>query len=242
MGYLDNLHKVKLFIKNGYYIHFLHMFMYYLTNDIFVSSSICIKLYSVNFFYWYGYYYSYLQNKRYNWIKQFIRFTDTGHIASVFAFLYPSFIPLSQNIHFIIMFGYWCGKLCFDMKDVDRINNSDVSDIVEWHMDVCTYIHHTIPYMLIYSLIIRESKTRELNCEYEYNNVNLKYTYIWLYAWFIFIYMPWRLYTGDTVYSILDLKQTPIHISMYFILFIHFLVFLSNSVGYCGCKIVSLYT
>ena len=239
MDYLDNLNKIKIFIKNGYYIHFLHMFIYYLTNDIHISSIICIKLYSVNFFYWYGYYYSYLKNKSYNWVKQFIRFTDTGHFASVFAYLYPSFIPLSQNVHFIIMFGYWSGKLLFDIKDADRISNSEVSDIIEWHMDICTYIHHTVPYMLIYLLMISESKYREINCEYDYNYVNLTYTYIWLYTWFIFIYIPWRLYTGDPVYSILDFNKTPIHISAYFIFFIHALVFLSNMIGYMGCKVIT---
>jgi hypothetical protein len=241
MNYLDNYNKIQIFIKNGYYIHFFHMFMYYLTNDIYISSMISIKLYSVNFFYWYGHYYSYLQNKRYNWVKQFIRFTDTGHFASVFAYLYPTLIPLCQNIHFIIMFGYWCGKLCFDMKDADRITSSDVSDVIEWHMDVCTYIHHTIPYMLMYLLMIRESQYREINCEYDYNYVNLTYTYIWVYMWFIFIYMPWRLYTGDTVYSILDFNVTPKHVCVYFICFIHLLIFLSNIVGYTNCKMISYF-
>jgi hypothetical protein len=240
MNYLsrERGYKIQNFIKNGYYIHFLHLFMYYLTDNIYVSSIISIKLYSVNYFYWYGYCYSYLQNKKYNWIKQFIRFTDTGHIASVLAYFYPRLIPLCQNVHFIIMFGYWCGKLAFDMKDADRICNADVSDIVEWHMDICTYIHHTIPYMLMILLMLGESKSREVNCEYEYNNTNLRHTYIWLYTWFIFIYMPWRIYTGDTVYSILDFNQTPKHISLYFIGFIHFLVFLSNTVGYAGCKMI----
>jgi hypothetical protein len=73
-------------------------------------------------------------------------------------------------------------------------------------------------------------------CSIEYSNVTLMYTYMWLYSWFIFIYLPWRLYTGDSVYSILDFKQTPLSIVMIFIGFIHFLVFLSNMVGYCACK------
>jgi hypothetical protein len=90
-------------------------------------------------------------------------------------------------------------------------------------------------------LMIRENKYRVINCEYDYNYVNLTYTYIWLYTWFILIYIPWRLYTGDTVYSILDLNKTPKHISIYFIFYIHLLVFLSNMIGYTSCKIITSY-
>ena len=89
-------------------------------------------------------YITYLPNPKYNWVKQFIRFT-----YCIFAYLlFPKILPLAHNVQFIIMVGYWVGKLIFDMKDADRISSSSSSDIIEWHMDCCTYIHHTLPYMV----------------------------------------------------------------------------------------------
>lgn len=226
------------YIKNGFYIHFIHALIQHLSNNIYLSTTIAIKLYSSNYFYWYGDLHNYLPNPRYNWVKQFIRFTDTGHIVSFALIICPTFIPnfvpfflpLAHNIHFLIMGGYWVGKLAFDMKDSDRIDTGKSTDIIEWHMDMCTFIHHSVPYILIYSHW--QSNTMQ------FNNTILLYTYIWLYTWFIFIYLPWRIYTGDTVYSILDQKQTSITTIVGFIAFIHFMVFVSNMIGYFMCLIL----
>ena len=66
-------------IKNGMYIHVIHAALTY-TYNFYLASCISIKLYSINYFYWYGHLLNYLKNPRLNWVKQFIRFTDTGHI------------------------------------------------------------------------------------------------------------------------------------------------------------------
>lgn len=133
---------------------------------------------------------------------------------------------------------YWVGKLAFDMKDADRISSSSSSDIIEWHMDCCTYIHHTLPYILIHVLWYDEWKHREISCSYEYSNTTLLYSYAWLYTWFLCIYLPWRYYTGDTVYSILDQKQTSKPVMLGFIGFIHILIFISNMFGYLFCSVM----
>jgi len=217
-------------IKNGFHIHFIHAALHHITKNTYLSATIAIKLYSLNYFYWYGHLYSYLP--KHNWIKQFIRFTDTGHVASFALCLpavLPAFLPIAHNVHFIIMAGYWLGKLAFNLKDADRMAfDKDTNDIIEWHMDLCTYIHHTVPYMLII-MLLRENHTV---CEYNYT---LLYTYGWVYTWFICVYLPWRMYTGDTVYSILDVKQTPTKVMLGFVGFIHVLVWLSNVVGYSIC-------
>ena len=230
------------FIKNGFYIHAIHAFLQYKTNNAYLSAILSIKMYSINYFYWYGNYYSYLPNPRHNWIKQFIRFTDTGHLASVLPLIIPAILPVAHNVHFIIMAGYWIGKFAFGLKDADRLGALETGDIIDWHVDLCTYIHHLVPYLLIYTLSYEKWKKHQHNlvCANEYSNQTLLYTYMWLYCWFIFIYMPWRLYTGDTVYSILDLKQTPKSVALGFVGFIHFLVFLSNLMGYSTCQALHL--
>ena len=115
-------------IKNGMYIHVIHAALTY-TYNFYLASCISIKLYSINYFYWYGHLLNYLKNPRLNWVKQFIRFTDTGHIASFMIILYPQLIPLSHNVLFIIMAGYWLGKFVFNLKDADKLNNAlDLND------------------------------------------------------------------------------------------------------------------
>lgn len=225
------------FIKNGFYIHAVHAFLQYTTNNTYLSAILAIKMYSINYFYWYGNYYSYLPNPRHNWTKQFIRFTDTGHLASALPLIFPTSLPVAHNVHFIIMAGYWIGKLAFDLKDADRLGAAETGDIIDWHLDFCTYVHHLVPYLLIHALSSKNliKNYWEVDCANEYSNQTLFYTYAWLYAWFIFIYTPWRLYTGDTVYSILDLKQTPKLVALGFVGFIHLLVFLANFVGYSTC-------
>jgi hypothetical protein len=64
----------------------------------------------------------------------------------------------------------------------------------------------------------------------------LKYTFAWLYGWLFFIYIPWRVYTGDPIYSILDAKQTPKKYICGFIVAVHALALLSNKVGLIACK------
>ena len=226
-------------IRNGFHIHAIHALIHSFTTDVFLSTTIAVKLYSLNYFYWYGHLYTYLPNPRHNWVKQFIRFTDQGHVASFALLIGPyfmanftqRFLPLAHNIHFIIMIVYWGAKLAFDMKDADRMCGSD---IIEWHMDVLTYIHHTIPYMLIlYLWNDNYSYDTNTNTNIIYNyNTTLFWTYGWLYGCFFCVYWPWRLYTGDTVYSIMDPKQTPTKVTLIFIGVIHLVFYVSNVVGY----------
>ena len=220
--------------KNGLYIHGMYPLLYYLTKSHYITMAVYIKLFSINYFYWFGTYFHYLQNPRMNWIKQFIRFTDTGHLATFLPIVFTNVLPVSHNIHFVIMAGYWIGKLAFDMKDADTLQIAD-PHLFTWHNDLCTYIHHTIPYLFIYSLWKEQTMNRHIVCEYEYSNQSLWYSYVWLYIWFGCIYVPWRYVTGDTVYSILDKKQTPIAYSVVFVVFMHGLVYLSNNIGFFGC-------
>ena len=227
----------ELFIKNGFYIHFITAWLYYITHNPYIAWIVSFKLYSTNYFYWYGHLYSYLPNPKYNWIKQCIRFTDTGHIASILPHFYKPALPLCHNVHFVITAGYWIGKLGFGMPDSDRLENSESNSIIEWHVDLCTYIHHIVPYVLVYSLwkneLEMDNKKMVCNEQYQYNT--LIYTYDWIYVWFFMIYLPWTLYTKDCVYSVLDPNQTHTKHIVFFILFIHFLVYVGNKFAFIDC-------
>lgn len=236
--YFNTVNTVNIFVKNGLYIYAVFYLLYKYKYDVYLASTVCIKLYSLNYFYWYGGLYSYFVNKRLNWIKQMVRFPDTGHIIS-FILLSKThrlyFLPLAHNIQFIIAFGYWIGKFCFNMKDVDRIYSPEIMD---WHMELSTAIHHSVPYILVHYLLMNEITNDTLVCSNNFYST-LFYSYVWVYYWAIFIYIPWRYITNDCVYSILDSKYTSENTMISFIVVINFLPLISNIVGYYTCQFYS---
>ena len=118
-------------------------------------------------------------------------------------------------------------KLAFNLKDADKIQTNN---IIEWHTDLCTYIHHSVPYLLIHYLFKKESELRSIDCDYEYSYQTLQHTYIWLYSWFLFIYIPWRLFTHDEIYTVLNI-HTPQIYKLCTIFFVFTLSFFSNEIG-----------
>ena len=232
----NGIETLSSFVQNGFYVHVVHALLQAATGNTFLSAVLSIKLYSLNYFYWHGHLYTYLP--RHNWIKQFIRMTDTGHVAS-FALLLgplfvddfvPRFLPLAHNVHFIILAAYWIATIGLGMKDSDRRLPRGIH---EWHMDLLTYVHHTAPYCLIYLF------PTPSDCAHAYGSTTLLATYGWLYAWFFGIYCPWRLYTGDAVYSIMDTKKTHISITLGFLGFMHILAWVSNTTGYVLCRLLT---
>jgi len=212
------------YIKNGYYIPPIHIGLFYFTKDIYLSTSIVLKLYSTNYFYWFSDHFDFLPQP-YTQLKQFIRFTDTGHIVSLLYHIDKRrYLPLAYNVHFVISAGYWFGKLCLDMKDADALYNDD---IIRWFNDSITYSIHILPYMML----LYET----YNCPYEecsllFTKNDLYYSYLWLYCWFFFIYVPWRYITNDAVYSIFE-YNVPNHKKIIFVGFIHLLFMISNYSG-----------
>jgi hypothetical protein len=208
-------------LPNGYYIPFLHAALFIITNDIYLSSIIALKIYSANYFYWFSNHYSYLPNKQYNWVKQFIRFTDTGHIASFLYYFYPQTLPVAFNVHFVITFGYWGGRVAFQMKDSDQLQLTTIDHRFE---EMWTAMVHGLPIVLLSNRILHQDVCILYSDEY------LRISYIWLYCWFFGIYLPWRYYTGDCVYNVLsDFSDYKKIIS--FGLFIHMVIFLGHMIG-----------
>jgi hypothetical protein len=208
-------------LQNGYYIPFLHAGLYIITNDIYLSSIITLKTYSANYFYWFSNHYSYLPNRQYNWVKQFIRFTDTGHIASFLYYFYPQTLPIAFNIHFVITFGYWGGRVAFKMKDSDQLQLTTIDHRFE---EMWTSMVHGVPIVLLSNRILHQDVCMLYSDEY------LRISYIWLYIWFFGIYLPWRYYTGDYVYNVIS-DFTDYKKIISFGLFIHMIIFLGHMIG-----------
>jgi len=222
----DTLKEVVIhYIKNGFYIPVVYFGLLYFTQNLFLSTVITVKLYPANHYYWFGDSYSYINiPKQYNWVKQFVRFTDTGHLVSLLYLMDHSYYPLAHNVHFFITTGFWVGKL-MGSEDQDIISELPNSGIIRSHETIWSCVSHGLPYVMFLREMIL-SKT----C-YSFDLHTIWLSYQWNYMWLVFIYVPWRVYTGDMIYSILDLNQgyeKPVK----FFLFLHLIVLIANSIGY----------
>jgi len=214
-----------LFIKNGFYIPIISYLLYKNTNELFLSCIIGLKLFPTNYFYWFCYNFDYFPEpyKKYNQMKQFVRFTDTGHMVSFIYYFYPRFFPIAFNIHFIITIGYWYSIIVLNLSDTSETN--DVEYIV-WFNKLWSYAVHIIPLLLFF----REMYLQE-QCYQYFTNVDLYYSYLWTYTWLFCIYCPWRYYTKDVVYSILD-NNEPFKNKCKIFVIMNMLIIVSNSCGY----------
>jgi hypothetical protein len=207
-------------IKNGYYIPLIFPLVYYITNDAFLATIIMLKTFSSNYYYWFENQYHYLP-RGYNWVKQFIRFTDTGHLISFMTWLNPHYLPLAFTIHFVITTGFWSGKIWFSMKDGDKLYIPDIEPVFE---SIWSAANHGL------ALVFLTQKIRSFDECIPFTIINLQHAYIWSYGWFVCIYIPWRLYTGDIVYSMLDYKHNK-KITIIFFALMHILIFMGHIIG-----------
>ena len=219
---LNTPKNISIILKNGLYIPIIHVGLYLLSKDIFLSSIIALKLYTQNYYFWFGSSYKYFNNKRYNFIKQYIYFTHTGHFISFVYYFYPKILPIAFNIHFVISFGYWIGKIFFNLNDTDGLVNEN---LLNWFVDVWSYSIHIFPLCMFFSKII-DNKDKNI-----FTLNTLMYSYIFLSSWFIFIYIPWYYFTGDCVYSVFSKESSIKNISI-FISIIIILFMISNTLGY----------
>ena len=98
------------YFENGYYIPFIFVLIYFFQKDLFLATIISLKLFPANYYYHFSYVYNYLPGN-FNMLKQFVRYTDSGHLVSFLYYLFPNLICLAFNIHFVITFGYWISRI-----------------------------------------------------------------------------------------------------------------------------------
>ena len=209
-------------IKDGFYIPILNVLLYAATKDFYLTTIIIQKLYVVNYYYHYEHLYHYVPHP-YNWIRQFIRFTDTGHFVSFLYYFNAQMLPLAHNIHFMITFAYWISKLFLGMEDLDDRNNDPI--ILSFERLMTASNHGLVYSIILYRMLVDDE------CNNNFNTTDFKYTCVWLYSWAIFIYIPWRYFTGDPVYSILA-NDTPVKTILSAFVLMNICAYLSNLVGY----------
>jgi hypothetical protein len=214
-----------LFVKNGFYIPIVSYVLYKNTNDLFLSSIIGLKLFPANYFYWFYNSFDYFPEpyERYNQVKQFVRFTDTGHMLSFIYYFYPRIFPVAFNIHFIITLGYWYGIIVVNMKDTSEIIHPDY---IVWFNNLWAYAIHILPI----SLFLREIYIQDVCYQYFSTN-DLYYSFLWAYTWIFSIYIPWRYYTKDPIYSILSDDEPFVNKCKIFII-MNGLILVANYCGY----------
>ena len=214
------------FIKNGLYIPFLHIFLLLYTQNLFLSSIIIFKFYPANYYFWFYSLYKYPGLPRWFSIyKQFIRFTDSGHFASFLYYTNPAFFSITYNVHFAITFGYWIGKIMFNLQDNDDRRNPEIIYPFIEYWSTC---NHLCPLLLmIHELWIKQDHF----CNTDLFTINdVFYSFLWGYFWLAFIYIPWRIVTKDCVYSVLS-DETPIFFQGLFIFMMHVIFYISNISG-----------
>jgi hypothetical protein len=216
------------FVKNGFYIPFIFPLFYYATQrNVLLSTTATLKLFPANYFFWYSHKYDYLfADRRYNQLKQFVRFTDTGYLALILAVHSQSRIPLAFNIHFVITFGYWIAKCILGLDDVDRTNGPTYSVRYEYFWGA---LIHGVPLILLSRSLILDDRRGE--CPNYFSIQDLRLSYIWCWTWLFCIYIPWRLRTGDPVYSFMAWKSPHAH-KLAGCIMVYVLLGISNSLGY----------
>ena len=205
-------------IKNGFIILNLYYPLYLLFSDHLITTTIILKLLHINYYYYFGHLSPKL-NHTTKLIRPWVRLTDTGFYALIVYYFYNDFFPICFNIHFVISIAYWIIMIVFGFQDSDNIHSHELSIYIAQFISSIT---HGLPLLLL-------SKDICTNNVY-FNDVSLSYTNYWISAWFIFIYIPWRLFTHDEIYTVLNI-HTPSIYKLCTIFFVFILSFLSNEIG-----------
>ena len=205
-------------IKNGFIILNLYYPLYLLFNNHLTTTTIILKLLHINYYYFFGHLSPKL-NHTTKLIRPWVRLTDTGFYALIVYYFYNDFFPICFNIHFVISIAYWIIMIVFGFQDSDNIHSHELSTYIAQFISSTT---HGLPLLLL-------SKDICKNNVY-FNEASLSYTNYWISAWFIFIYIPWRLFTHDEIYTVLNI-HTPQIYKLCTIFFVFTLSFFSNEIG-----------
>ena len=209
---MDSFYLYKIIINGGHVIgiSFLISFI-----DPLFAFYIYLKLQSVVYYNTF----SELYPKFFRW-KHMARLTDTGFFANMLFYYYPQYLPVCYNVQFIITFGYWVSIFCFGMKDRDDVREEPL--IMPFLHDTHSNLNHSIPWIIL--------SVYQYYNNYVFDENSLYFSFVWVYLWLLFIYIPWRTVTNDIVYSVLDFKRSKITTISIFIV-MHGLLFLSNESG-----------
>ena len=205
-------------IKHGFILLNLYYPLYLFFNNHLITTTIILKLLHINYYYFFGHLSPKL-NHTTKLIRPWVRLTDTGFYALIVYYFYNDFFPICFNIHFVISIAYWIIMIVFGFQDSDNIHSHELSIYIAQFISSLT---HGLPLLLL-------SKDICTNKIY-FNDASLSYTNYWISGWFLFIYIPWRLFTHDEIYTVLNIN-TPSIYKLCTIFFVFILSFLSNEIG-----------
>ena len=204
---------LRLYIINGGHVLFVCTLLCFL--DPLFSLYIYLKIQPTLYYHTFSHLYPI---PYYKW-KHMVRVTDTGFIANMIYYFYPYMLPLAFNIHFIITFGFWFAVLFLDMKEMDTVEHHDIIPIFH---NIHAILNHSISFIILFYQNMKSS--------YEFNGESLTLSYLWLYSWLVFVYIPWRALTGDIVYSFFDTKSSTFKPLLMYVI-VHILLYISNELG-----------
>jgi len=207
-------------IQNALYIPFL---IYILKDkyDVFLLTILGLKLYKTNYYICFGKYYP---EYSYPIMKSIVHLTDTGFIASVMYSVNSNTIALAYNVHGIITIMYWIIVLSVDSSTIDTD-----SLVIKELNKTYEYIYIKLNHGLVFIWLITRLYTGN-ECTNYFTHNNLINTYIWVYGWVIFIYIPWRLLTGDVVYNLFS-NKTPLKHQILAVIVTNILIYVLNVSG-----------
>lgn len=209
------------YIKNGCYVPFVYLGLWYFTGNFYLSSIISLKLHTMNYYFWFASYYTLLPGP-YNFIKQFVRFTDSALIASFIYYFNPTFFPIAHNLQFLATFGYWIGMFFFNM---DETNEPPPPQKINWYINLWSYLLHILPYSLLLGEIYMYDQ-----CHNYFTSQDMIYSFNWVQYWFIYVYLPWRIISKDCMYSCLS-SESPVISLFIFASSIHVIMYIGHIFG-----------
>ena len=224
------------YTKNGVHTPLLGLIALGATGSVFASTAITLKMFQENYHYWFYHHFYTPQGYTYriNYYKQFIHYTDTGHIISFLCLVEPSWIPIAFNTHFTISIAYWIHRVFLGLADDDGDFTSLPPEERPWSKWTNWWwtMNHSLPLTILSWMIFTNTITPHPSSfpTPMFNTQTLLASFGWMYGWVIFIYIPWRAITNDAVYSILR-WETPMWKITSSVIIIHLTLFLGNTTG-----------
>jgi len=150
-----------------------------LQNDLLLASAICIRIFTINYFFWFQPWTIMGQ------LHQFVRFTD---MQTVVIFLLRGGVikdSLAYNILGLVTFGFWCAK-CLGIDET--ILNPTYPFLQK---DICN-LYHYINHGLLFAL----------HQSFNGGEAAIGETLLFILFYLMWIYIPWYFFTGDKIYDI----------------------------------------
>lgn len=179
-----------ILIKNGIFVPYIYfIILNILNNNYLLSTAISIRLFTINYFYWFA-----------EWsfrgqLKQFVRFTDSQTVLCLlYYYLNKNKLieKITYNILLLVTFGFWIGKL----SGIDETSTAILIKYPFFQTEI-NNLYHYINHGLLFLLF---SIDKPIFYGFTIDAINKTLLFILFYL--MLIYIPWYVITNDTIYNI----------------------------------------